>query len=316
MGEIIMRNWNLGEFRVRVNSPFPVQQVRVPIRRLITPITGLPTPIIQVVPLISHILSYAPHCSHLHLSSLFFSSTTQQALQNAKLSHCCLTLHLRIMSWHWVQHTPNTVYTKDCLSSLYSHDYDLTAEGCFSFRRASLYEWPPSASSQTELKGKVPLSHCRICELTSWWIESQHLARCPSTVSKYSSKVAPLWPPNWNKYGLQVHLQTQSIIILECITKFTRSRPPSVCPNTLHYRLEVHLHTRSISTSKYIPKLARLWPASSHGHDLQGHLQTGSITASECIPEFTRSSFSGPPPIALQHHLQPVQIYRVRWRAI
>jgi len=32
--EIIMRNWDLREFRVRVNLPSPIRQVRLPIRRV------------------------------------------------------------------------------------------------------------------------------------------------------------------------------------------------------------------------------------------------------------------------------------------
>jgi len=56
---------------------------------------------------------------------------------------------------HRVQHTPSPAYTKvqhtpstqDCLSSLHSHDYEVTPECSFSFRRASLHDRPPSASS-------------------------------------------------------------------------------------------------------------------------------------------------------------------------
>jgi len=40
-----MRNWDLREFRVRVNLPSPIQQVGVPILHLIPPIRGLPNPI-------------------------------------------------------------------------------------------------------------------------------------------------------------------------------------------------------------------------------------------------------------------------------
>jgi len=45
----------LRECHVQVNVPCPIQQVWVPIRRVITPIQGLPNPIRLVVPLISHI---------------------------------------------------------------------------------------------------------------------------------------------------------------------------------------------------------------------------------------------------------------------
>jgi len=57
-----------------------------------------------------------------------------------------------------------------------------------------------------------------------------------------------------------VYLQSRSITISECISKFTRSRPPSC-----------------------ISKYTRLWPPSSHDHGLQVHLQTRSITVSEYI---------------------------------
>jgi len=50
-------------------------------------------------------------------------------------------------SIHRVQHTPSTASTQDCLSSLHSHDYELTPECSFSFRHASLHNRPPSASS-------------------------------------------------------------------------------------------------------------------------------------------------------------------------
>ena len=107
--------------------------------------------------------------------SLSFSSTTLPLLQHTKLSHLSLSLHVMIMSLHRVQHipstsihrvqayteykhtpstsihrvqhTPTTASTRDCLSSLHSHDYELTLECSFSFRCASLPNRPPSARS-------------------------------------------------------------------------------------------------------------------------------------------------------------------------
>jgi len=162
MGGITMTNWDLGEFRVSVNSPSPMQHIQVPIRCVITPTQSLSNPIRQVVPLISHIHLYPPHHSHLHPPSLSFSSTTLPSLQNTKFSHPSLSLHVMIMSWHqvqhtpstrihWVQHTLSTAFTKDCLSSLHSQDYKSTPECSFSFLPASLHDWPPSASSPWEL---------------------------------------------------------------------------------------------------------------------------------------------------------------------
>jgi len=196
MGEIIMRNWDLREFCVRVNLPSPIQQVWVPIRCEISPIRCLPTPIRQVLPMISRIRSYPPHHSHLHPPSLSFLSTTQPSSPNTKFSHPSLSLHAMIMSWHQVQHTLSTAYTQHCLSSLHSHDYELTPECSFSFRRTSQHDRPPSARSPWELKCIVTLSHSHGYELTNWWIESEHPARRPLSAYKYSSNVAQSWPPS------------------------------------------------------------------------------------------------------------------------
>jgi hypothetical protein len=43
-------------------------------------------------------------------------------------------------SIHRAQHTQSTASTQDCLSFLHSYDYELTPEGSFSFRRASLHD--------------------------------------------------------------------------------------------------------------------------------------------------------------------------------
>ena len=162
--------------------------------------------------------------------------------------------------------------TQDSRSSLHSHDYELTPECSCTFRRASLRDWPPPASSPWEpTKGKVTSSHSHGCELTNWWIEShQHQARLPSPPSSPISLY----------HRIQVHLQTRLITASEYISKFTRSLPSSVSPNSLHYRLQVHL-----------PTLLN--------------------TASKCISKFTRSLSSSAPRIALKHRLQPVQVNHV-----
>ena len=117
MGQSIMRNWDWREFHVRVNLQSPIQQVPVPIRRIITPIWGLPNPFTQVIPLMSHIRSYPPHCFHLH---------PHLSLCRAQLYHHCRTqsqvipLYLS-MPWSWVDtkysinqvlYTPSTAYTE------------------------------------------------------------------------------------------------------------------------------------------------------------------------------------------------------------
>jgi len=109
---MMMRNWNVREFLVRVNLPMPIRLEWLPIWCVITLIRGFPNTIRQVVPLISHILSYPPHHSHVHPPSLSFLSTTLPLLQNRKLSHPSLSLYVIIMSWQWVQHTPSTAYTE------------------------------------------------------------------------------------------------------------------------------------------------------------------------------------------------------------
>jgi len=325
MVELSTRKWEIGEnyheklglteFRVRLNRPSRIRQVRVPIRRELTQIWGLPKPFRQVIPLISHIRSYPPYHSHLYPSSLSFSSATQPSSQNTKLSHPSLSLRDMIMSWHRVQHTPSTASTQDCLSSLHFHHYELTPESSFSFRRTSLHDRPPSAGSPWELKGQVTLSHSHGCELTNWWIESNHPVRRPSTAPKYSSNLARSRPPSASpislNHGLQVHLQTRSITASKCISKLARLLPAS----SHEHRLQVHLQARSITILECISKFTRsLHPSVSPnmlGYRLQVHLQTHSITASEYISEFTWSSFPGAPQIALKHRLQPVQIYHV-----
>jgi len=72
--------------------------------------------------------------------------------------------HMPSTAFHQVQHTPSTASTQDCLSSLHSHDYELTPECSFSFRCTSIHDWPPSASSRCELKGN---SHCHIPTVAS-----------------------------------------------------------------------------------------------------------------------------------------------------
>jgi len=124
-----MRNWDLREFCVRVNLPSLIQQVRVPIRWVITPIQGLLNAIRQVVPLIPEVHSYPPYCSHLHPPSLSFSSTTLLSLQEQKVKsslsispchHHELTLSAAYAecSMHQVQHTLKIVCCSFFLSIL------------------------------------------------------------------------------------------------------------------------------------------------------------------------------------------------------
>jgi hypothetical protein len=175
-----MRNWDLREFRVRVNLPFLIRQVLLLIRWVKTAIQGLLNPIRQVLPLTSHIGSYPPYRSHLH-PHLSFSTIIAEPKVKSSLSISPCHNHESTLSTayteyriqpstpyteysiHRVQHTPSTAYTEncihrvehtpstasthDCLSSLHSHNYELTPECSFSFRRASLQARPPPACS-------------------------------------------------------------------------------------------------------------------------------------------------------------------------
>jgi len=114
MGEIIMRNWDFREFRVRVNWPSPIRQVRVliwrvqtPIRGLLNPIRPLLNPIKQLVLLISHSDSYPPYRSHLHPPSLSFLSTTLPSSHEHKVK-----LSLSIFLCHHHELTLSAAYTE------------------------------------------------------------------------------------------------------------------------------------------------------------------------------------------------------------
>jgi len=345
-------------------------------RSAITPIWGLPNPIREVKPLIAHIRSYPPHGSHLHPPiSLFFVHNSNIITEHkVKLSLSISPCHDHELtpstayteySIHRVQHTPSTAYTEysihpvqhtpspaytqssihrvqhtpstqDCLSSLHSHDHELTPEYAFGFRRAPLHDWPPLASSTWELKGRVTLSHSHSGKLTNWWIESQIPVRRPSTISKYSSKVAWSRPLRVSPISLDDGLQSRSILASKCISKPAQLRPPSESPNSLDYRLQVrtimasecissnslnhnlqlYLHTRTITASTSAS-------LNSHDHNLGLHLYVHSITTSkrifkyarlpppsasgtivECISKFTRSRLPIVFPSRLEYRLQ------------
>jgi len=265
--------------------------------------------------------SRPPDIPYLLISSTSFSFSSPISLFLIHISTIIaehkVNSSLSISPCHDHELTPSTASTQDCLSSLHSHDYELTPECRFSFRRASLHDRPPPASSLWELKSKVTLSHSHGCKLTNWWIESQHRAGRPSTASKYSSnltwsskyisKLARLLPPsaspNLLNHSHQVYLQTWSITA----SKFPRSRPPSASLTSLDPGLQAHVCVHSIAASKCISQLARSRPPS-----------TLLVSDSRCTEiqgwrrwTFTRSSSSGTPRIADNHRVLPVQLYRV-----
>jgi hypothetical protein len=135
-GKNILENWDIREFHVRDNWPFPIRRVR-------PPIWGLLNPNRQVVPRISHIHSYPPYCSHIHPPSRIpILNSTITAEHKVKSS-------LSISPCHDLELAPSTAYTEStasthhCRFSLHSQDYKLTIECSFSFRRASLYDQQP-----------------------------------------------------------------------------------------------------------------------------------------------------------------------------
>jgi len=182
-----------------------------------------------------------------------------------------------------VQHTLSTASTQDCLSSLHSHESELTPECRVSFRLASLHDRLSSASSLWELRSKVTLSHSHGCELTNWWIESQHRARRPSTASKYLSNLTRSQPPSVYPNLLDYGLQFRTITASKCISKLAQSQHPIVYPNSLDYGL----HVCTITASTCISGFTRSWPPSASLSSLDLGLQvqfsTRSITASKYI---------------------------------
>jgi len=254
------------------------------------------TPILHIVPIVILLLP--------------FLSSTVPSSQNTKLSH---PLYLSMpWSWanteysiHWVQHTPRSASTHDCLSSFHSHNYELTPECSFSFRCASLQDQPALHESS---KVQIPRPHSHGCELTNWWIESQHQACLASTTSHR--------PPLIGR--LQVHLRSHSIMASMSIANLARLHPPSASPNPLDYGLQVRLRGHSISASKCISKLARSWDPSpspnplylalqvtlsSHNHGLQVYLWVHLIVI------FRRTSNCSQPPPAASRDILYVDRY-------
>jgi len=256
--------------------------------------------------------SCTPDFSYLPVSSTSFSSSSPISLFLIHISTIIaehkVKSSLSISPWHNHELTPSTGSTQDCLSSLHSHDYEITPEHRFSFRHAFVHDRPPSASSLWELKSEVTLSHSHGCDLTDWWIESQHRAHRPSIASKFSSNLTQSRPPSASPNSLddrlQVYLQTRSITASKSISKLAQSQPPSVSPNSLDYGLQVHTFT----ASKCISEFTRSWPPSASlsplDPGLQVHLQTRSLKASKCISKLARSEAPSVSPNSLNYGLQ------------
>jgi len=264
---------------------------------------------------------YNLHCVQLTLSTAYteFSlyrvqlkpstTYTESSLHWVQLTPSTAYTEYRL---HQVQLTPSTVSTQDCLSSLYFHDYELTHQCSFSFRCAFLQNRPPPARSQWELQDEVISLHSHGCELTNWWIESQHPEGLLSTAFKYSSNRARSWP--------QVHLETRSIMAFKCISELDDCGLQMNLWNSLDHGLQVHLQTCSITSSKHISvfnlisacrcifKVAQLRPPSAspnlHYYGLPVHLQAYSIKASKYISMFKTSPPLSASLSSLDRHLQ------------
>jgi len=225
VGEIISRNWDLGELRVGVNLPFLTRQVLLPIWRVKTPIRGLLNPIRQVVPLTSHIRSYHPYCTHLCPSSLFlYHHRRTQSYSSLSISPCHdheLTPSTAFTKYtiHPVQLTPSTAYTE------YSIHPKIV---CLPFM-LMITSWPLNVASGS---GVPPNKIDRPSQLSMRAQRWSHLITFPRLWVKYQMErvSAPSTPPI--DY-LQVLLQSCSIMASKCISKLARSQPPSAYPNSL-----------------------------------------------------------------------------------
>jgi len=188
---------------------------------------------------------------------------------------------LSLAACHDHEPTPSTASTNDSLGSLGSHDEELTPECSFDFRRASLQDRLPSASSLCELNGTVTVSHSHGCKSTNWWRESHHPAHRPLTTSKFSFNVAQSRPPRASSkssnHGLQLHLWTHSI--RAC--KFERSWLPSAFRNLLYSGLQVRMIMASMCISKHA--WSRLLSATPNSRDrsLKVYLSTPLIMDSK-----------------------------------
>jgi len=177
-----------------------------------------------------------------------------------------------------VQHTLSTAYPDFCIHHVMHHPNT----NCLPLP-ASFSSLGRPCCTQFSIFPWLQVNH---------WFESQFLWPLPPKLPP------PDWPPPNTAqispdHGLQVHVQTCSITILECISKFTRSRHLSVSPHLHNYGLEVrpitafqvHLQTSLIAASECISKLARLrHPSVSPNllyHGLQVYLQTHSVMASK-----------------------------------
>jgi len=175
-------------------------------------------------------------------------------------------------SIHRVQHTPRTAYTEYSI-----HRVQHTAKIVYLPSIVIIMSWPLNVGSASGIPPytinchqparressniKSPCHNPTVAsQLTDKWspntrhaVHRQPPTARPISLNGFLQSVSP----NLQDDGLQVDLQTHSIMISECISKFTWSRLPSVFLNMLNYPLHVHLQTRSITASKCISDFTR-----------------------------------------------------------
>jgi len=240
MGEIIMRNWHLREFRGRVIWPFLIRHLLLPIWRVRTPIQSLPNPM-----LVSHIRSPPLYCSHLHSHSRFL------VLNSTIIGEHKVKSSLSISPWDDHELTPSkaftesTAFTHDCVSSLHSQDYELTPECRFRFRCAYLQDHHPALHESSNVKIPCPhshgreLPHCRVSATGAPPFDC-----LPSAASKYTANLTQSWPPSASpnsldlglqvtlsshNTGLQVYFRVYLIVICRRTSNCSQP-PPAACP--------------------------------------------------------------------------------------
>ena len=143
-----MRDWELREFGVQVILTIPNMAGTSP---------DLACNHTDTRSSQSNHASHTPDFTYPHLSSISFSSSFPISLFLVHNSTIIAEYKVKSslsMPWSWVdteycihrvQNPPSTGSNQNCLSSLHSHDYELTPECSFIFRRSSLHDRPPSA---------------------------------------------------------------------------------------------------------------------------------------------------------------------------
>jgi hypothetical protein len=256
MGDGIMRHWDFTKFPAWVS-----------IGHVSTLIWGFSNPFWQVILLSSHICTYPPPRSHFHPTSFSFLSTTLPSLQNTKLSHPSLSGHVRIISWHQVQHTPSTNIQRVqhtpkivCLPFILlitSRPQNVaSASGVPSY---TIDRHQPALHDSSKLK-----SPCHICKVISYLTDEDSLSTLHTVHRPPLSTCS-----NSLDYGLQVPS------IMAC--NLAQSLPSSVSLNSRDYGLQVDLQTCSITASESIAELTRWWFSGTPRHALKHGLEPVQI---------------------------------------